>query len=65
MARKGARLLAKLRKEGGQPFHPESLQDFVAGLFPGKLPRLTEELIRERRREALRALKKEADQSGS
>jgi hypothetical protein len=28
------------------------LQDFISGLFKGKAPRLTDELIRERRREA-------------
>jgi len=47
-----------VQEEGGQPFDPKSLQDFIAGLFPGKPPRLTEELIRERRREARRALRK-------
>jgi hypothetical protein len=28
------------------------LQNFIAGLFKGETPRLTDELIRERRREA-------------
>jgi hypothetical protein len=30
------------------------LQNFIAGLFEGETPRLTNELIRERRREARR-----------
>jgi plasmid stability protein len=46
-------ILAKaVRGETGTPFDPESLQNFIAGLFPGETPRLTEELIRERGREA-------------
>jgi plasmid stability protein len=46
-------ILAKaVRGETGKPFDPESLQSFIAGLFQGKTPRLTDELIRERRREA-------------
>ena len=38
--------------ETGQAFDPELLQDFISGLFKGKPPRLTDELIRECRREA-------------
>lgn len=38
--------------ETGAPFDAEALQDFVAGLFRGKPPRLTDELIRKRRLEA-------------
>ena len=46
-------ILAKaVRGETGKPFDPESLQGFIAGLFKGDTPRLTDELIRERRREA-------------
>jgi plasmid stability protein len=46
-------ILAKaVRGETGKPFDPESLQNFIAGLFKGETPRLTDELIRERRREA-------------
>jgi len=51
-------LAEAVQGEGGRAFDPEALQDFIAGLFPGKPPRLTEELIRERRREARRALRK-------
>ena len=48
-------ILAKaVRGETGKPFDPESLQNFITGLFKGKTPRLTDELIRERRREARR-----------
>jgi plasmid stability protein len=46
-------ILAKaVRGETGKPFDPESLQDFIAGMFKGDAPPLTDELIRERRREA-------------
>jgi plasmid stability protein len=46
-------ILAKaVRGETGKPFDAESLQNFITGLFKGKTPRLTDELIRERRREA-------------
>ena len=46
-------ILAKaVRGETGKPFDPESLQNFIAGLFKSETPRLTHELIRERRREA-------------
>jgi plasmid stability protein len=38
--------------ETGRPFDPASLQDFVLGLFNGKPPRLSEQLVRQRRREA-------------
>jgi plasmid stability protein len=41
-----------VRGESGKPFDPESLQNFIAGLFQGERPRLTYELLRERRREA-------------
>ena len=41
-----------VRGETGKPFDPEALQNFIAGLFKGEKPRLTDELIRERRREA-------------
>jgi plasmid stability protein len=44
--------------ETGKPFDPELLQDFISGLFKGKSPRLTDELIRERRREAQREKRK-------
>ena len=46
-------ILAKaVRGETGKPFEPESLQNYIAGLFKGETPRLTDQLIRERRREA-------------
>jgi antitoxin FitA len=45
-------LAEAVRGETGQAFDPELLQDFIGGLFKGKPPRLTDELIRERRREA-------------
>ena len=46
-------ILAKaVRGETGKPCDPESLQNFIRGLFKGETPRLTDELIRERRREA-------------
>ena len=45
-------LTEAVRGETGQAFDPELLQDFISGLFKGKAPRLTDELIRERRREA-------------
>lgn len=47
-------LAQAVRGETGRPFAPASLQDFVSGLFKGKPPRLTDELIRVRRREARR-----------
>jgi plasmid stability protein len=47
-------LAQAVRGETGKPFDPASLQDFISGLFKGKLARLTDELIRERRREARR-----------
>ncbi len=45
-------LAEAVRRETGKPFDPASLQEFVLGLFKGKPPRLTDGLIRERRREA-------------
>jgi plasmid stability protein len=45
-------LAGAVRGETGKPFDPASLQDFILGLFKGKPPRLADELIRERRREA-------------
>jgi len=45
-------LTKAVRGETGKPFDPQSLQNFITGLFKGKTPRLTDELIRERRREA-------------
>jgi plasmid stability protein len=45
-------LAEAVRGETGHAFDPELLQNFIAGLFKGKPPRLTDELIRERRREA-------------
>ncbi len=47
-------LAEAVRRETGRPFDPSALQDFVSTLFQGKPPRLTDELIRERRREARR-----------
>ncbi len=44
-------LAGAVRGETGKPFDPRSLQDFISGLFKGKPPRLTDDLIRERRRE--------------
>jgi len=45
-------LAEAVRGETGEPLDPASLQDFISGLFKGSPPRLTDELIRERRREA-------------
>ena len=45
-------LAGVVRGETGRPFDPASLQDFICGWFKGKPPRLTDELIRQRRREA-------------
>jgi plasmid stability protein len=50
-------LAEAVRGEIGQPFDPELLQDFISGLFKGKPPRLTDELIKERRREARKGRK--------
>jgi plasmid stability protein len=47
-------LAEAVRGETAQPFDQASLQSFISGLFKGKPPRLTDELIRERRREARR-----------
>lgn len=52
-------LAEAVRAETGRAFDPKSLQEFVSGLFKGKPPRLTDELIRERRREARK--EREAD----
>jgi len=52
-------LAEAVRGETGRTFDPELLQDFIAGLFKGKPPRLTDELIRERRREARNAKREE------
>lgn len=59
-ARKGRSVEAEVRailaetvgKETGKPFDPLVLQEFILGLFRGRPPRLTEDLLRERRREA-------------
>lgn len=40
-----------VRGETGKRFNPDWLQDFISGLFKGSPPRLTDGLIRERRRE--------------
>jgi plasmid stability protein len=64
-ARKGHSMEAEVRSilaeavkgETGEAFQPEALQDFFAALFRGAPPRLTDELIRERRREARTARK--------
>jgi plasmid stability protein len=61
-ARKGRSMEAEVcaileqvvRGETARPFDPASLQSFVSSLFKGKPPRLTDELIRERLREARR-----------
>jgi plasmid stability protein len=45
-------LTKAVQGETGRPFDAEALQDFVVRLFNGKPPRLTDELIRARRREA-------------
>lgn len=45
-------LAEAVRGETGKPLDPASLQNFISGLFKGSPPRLTDELIRERRREA-------------
>ena len=44
-------LAEAVRGETGQAFDPELLQEFISRLFKGKPRRLTDELIRERRRE--------------
>jgi len=48
-------LAEAVRGETGKAFDPVLLQDFIAGLFKGKPPRLSDELIKERRREARKA----------
>ena len=61
-ARKGRSMEAEARAiltkavqgETGTLFNAEVLQDFVVRLFNGRPPRLTDELIRGRRREARR-----------
>jgi plasmid stability protein len=45
-------LAEAVRGETGKRFDPAALQNFIAALFSGRPPRLTDELIRERRREA-------------
>ena len=45
-------LAGAVQGEAEKPFNPAALQDFVLNLFKGKPPRLTDSLIRERRREA-------------
>lgn len=63
-ARKGHSMEAEARailaeavqRENGEKFDPESLQDFILGLFKGTPPRLTDELIEERRREVQQEL---------
>jgi len=45
-------LTKAVQGETGAPFDAEMLQDFVVRLFNGKPPRLTDELIRGRPREA-------------
>ena len=45
-------LAEAVRGETGELLDPASLQDFISGLFKGSPPRLTDGLIRERRREA-------------
>ncbi|MFI4988240.1 MAG: Arc family DNA-binding protein [Alphaproteobacteria bacterium] len=45
-------------EEAPRPFDPAELQDFVAGLFGGRPPALTDELIAERRREAAKERKR-------
>ena len=45
-------LAQAVRGETGKPFNPSAVQDFIVGLFQGETPLLTDELIRERRREA-------------
>lgn len=45
-------LSAAVRKEERPRFDPAELQEFIAALFRGKPPRLTDQLIAERRREA-------------
>ena len=47
-------LAEAVRAESGRPFDAAALQEYVAGLFRGRRPRLTQALIRERRREARR-----------
>lgn len=45
-------LASAVAAEEAPSFDPSALQDFIAGLFGGTPPRLTDELIAERRREA-------------
>ena len=48
-------LTASVRGDPAQrPFDPAELQDFIAGLYGGTPPALTDDLIAERRREAAR-----------
>jgi len=47
-------LAEAVKREPAPAFDAKALQDFVASLFGGKPPKLTDELIAERRREAAR-----------
>ncbi|HYB57248.1 MAG TPA: Arc family DNA-binding protein [Alphaproteobacteria bacterium] len=47
-------LAQAVREEARSQFDPAELQGFIAQLFGGKPPRLSDELIAERRREAAR-----------
>ncbi len=51
-------LAEAVREEEVSQFDPAELQDFIAGLFAGRPPRLTDELIAERRREAAKERKR-------
>ena len=47
-----------VQDEARSRFDAAELQDFIAGLFRKKPPQMTDELIAERRREAMRARRK-------
>ncbi|MGO8868736.1 MAG: hypothetical protein ACLQME_19795 [Alphaproteobacteria bacterium] len=49
-----AALKKRKQSKNARAFDPAALQDFITRLFGGKPPRLTAELIAERRREAKR-----------
>lgn len=51
-------LSAAVREKEQPRFDPAELQNFIAGLFRGKRPRLADELIAERRREAAKERKR-------
>jgi hypothetical protein len=58
-------LAQAVQRDGGKPFDPEALQEFILGLFKGKPPSMTDKLIKERRREARSELGKvKPDKSG-